>query len=107
MSNRETDSEVTGSRARDSLRDLLSHERRRRVLACLREHGSLPLSDLASEVARREHDEALPQAPETEELCVFLALSNVHVPKLAEADVVSYDRDESVVALAEDVDALE
>lgn len=107
MSNRETDREAADSRARDALRDLLAHERRRRVLACLREHGSLPLPDLASEVARREHDEALPQAPETDELCVFLSLSNVHVPRLDEADVVSYDRDRGVVALAENTDALD
>lgn len=107
MSNRETDREAAGSRARESLRDLLDHQRRRRVLACLREQGSLPLPDLATEVARREHADALSQAPETDELCVFLALSNVHVPKLAEADVVSYDRDRGVVALAEDAGELD
>jgi len=105
VSNRETDCEAAGSRVHDSLRELLAHERRRRVLACLREHGSLPLPDLATEVARREHDGALAQARQTDELCVFLALSNVHVPRLAEADVVAYDRDRNVVALDEAADA--
>jgi len=107
VSNRETDREITGSTAPDALPELLSHGRRRRVLACLRENGALPLPDLADEIARRERDAPLPRVPETEELRVFLSVSRVHVPKLADADVVSYDRDRGVVALAEDGDVVD
>ena len=90
-----------GSLSRDTVHDLLAHERRRTVLACLGEHGPLALPDLADEVARREHDSPLPQIPEDDVLCVYLSLWHSHVPKLARAAVVTYDQARDFVRLGE------
>lgn len=90
-----------------TLHDLLSSERRRHVLGCLAEHEQLALPDLADEVAAREHDEPLPQVPEDAVLTTYLSLYHTHVPKLADAGVLSYDQDTDVVALAADADEIE
>lgn len=101
------DSSDTPSVDRSTLHDLLSSERRRHVLSCLGEHGPMALPDLADEVAEREHDAALPQVPEDAVLTIYLSLYHTHVPKLAQADVVSYDQDRDAVALATDADTLD
>jgi len=90
-----------------TLHDLLSSERRRCALGCLAEHGSMALPDLADEVAAREHDATLPQVPEDAVLTTYLSLYHTHVPRLAEAAVVSYDQDRDVVALAGDTAAVD
>jgi len=101
------DSQATDADAldRSTVHDLLSSERRRHVLDCLAHHGSLALPDLADEVAAREHDAPLPQVPEDAVLTVYLSLYHTHVPKLADATVVTYDQDRDVVALAADLGA--
>lgn len=89
---------------RSTAHDLLASERRRHALACLADHGELALSDLADEVAAREHDAALPQVPEDAVLTTYLSLYHTHVPKLEQAAVVRYDQDRDAVALADAVD---
>jgi|AntRauMinimDraft_4_1070384.scaffolds.fasta_scaffold00423_12 hypothetical protein len=90
-----------------TLHDLLSSERRRHVLSCLAEHGSMALPDLADEVAAREHDAPLPQVPEDAVLTTYLSLYHTHVPKLTGANVVSYNQDRDIVALASDTTAFD
>jgi len=107
MFDSQTDSPDTPDVDRSTLHDLLSSERRRHALGCLEEHGPMALPDLADEVAEREHDALLPQVPEDAVLTTYLSLYHTHVPKLAEADVVSYDQDRDVVALTADVDTLD
>ena len=87
---------------RSTVHDLLSSERRRHVLDCLDDHGSLTLPDLADEVAAREHDEPFQYVPEDAVLTIYLSLYHTHVPKLEAAAVVSYDQDSDVIALADD-----
>lgn len=97
----------TGTIDRQTAHDLLASERRRHVLGCLATHGRLALPDLADEVAERERDAPLPQIPEDEVLTTSLSLYHAHVPKLERANVVSYDQDRDVVALADAADALD
>lgn len=92
---------------RSTLHDLLTSERRRHVLSCLADHGRLALPDLADEVAEREHDASLPQVPEDAVLTIYLSLYHTHVPKLAAADVVTYDQDTDRVALVDDASAVD
>jgi hypothetical protein len=87
---------------RSTVHDLLSSERRRHVLDCLDDHGSLALPDLADEVAAREHDEPFQYVPEDAVLTIYLSLYHAHVPKLAEAGLVDYDQERDAVALADD-----
>lgn len=71
---------------------LLVAEHRRNVLYALRRHAEpVSLGDLADEVAPDET---------TETDVVAAALHHVHLPKLAEADVVTYDAEAGTVELA-------
>jgi len=107
MSDSESALPDTRSLDESTLHDLLSSERRRHVLDCLAEHGSMALPDLADEVAAREHDAHLPQVPEEAVLTTYLSLYHSHVPKLTDAAVVSYNQDRDVVALAGDTAAFD
>lgn len=104
MSNQESEPDATNSLSRDTIHDLLAHQRRRNVLAFLHEHGPLALPDLADELASLEHGTPLAEVPEDDVLRVYTSLWHVHIPKLAEATVVSYNQDRDVVALAENAD---
>lgn len=79
---------------------LLSDERRRRVVSCLRE-ASAPVSvaDLARRIARRESDGSDPSPPDGVD-AVHVSLYHCHVPKLADLDVVELDRERNTVAPA-------
>lgn len=100
------DSPPPGSLTKDTILDLLSEERRRYVLSCLIDHGSLALPDLADEIADQEFIPALPQIPEEDVLRVYLSLYHTHIPKLEEANVVVYDQESDRVAFAENADIL-
>lgn len=90
----------------DTVFDLLADRRRRRVLDALREHGTLTLADVADEVARHENDAPLTDVPDDDVLRIYLSLYHSHIPKLAAQDVVAYDQDRDMVALAENADAV-
>lgn len=108
MSNQDGDAaDADVSLPRSDVYELLANERRRYVLSVLREHGPVPLPDLADEVANREHDAPLPQVPEDAVLRVYLSLWHVHVPKLADADVVTYDQETDTVALGEHAESVQ
>lgn len=107
MSNRETEQGASGSLPQEEIFELLANERRRHVLACLFEHDSLPLPDLADEVALREHNAPLPQIPEDDVLQVYLSLWHSHIPKLADANVVTYHQARDIVELAENAAPLQ
>lgn len=107
MCNQETPVEATVSLSLDAIYDILAHQHRRSTIACLDEHGPLALPDLADEVARYEHDGMAGPIPEDEVRRVHSSLRHAHLPKLAEADVVSHDQDRDIVTLAENADVVE
>ncbi|UPW00800.1 hypothetical protein M0R88_01540 [Halorussus gelatinilyticus] len=75
----------------DATFDVLASERRRRVLYALhRRSGPVALSDLAEAVAASE---------DAEIERVAASLHHVHLPKLATANVVEYDRETKSVRL--------
>jgi len=73
----------------DELHTLLGNSRRRFVLRALLESSPLELDRLAARLARREND-AEPTAAERDR--AYTALASVHVPRLAEVGIVSFDR---------------
>jgi len=84
--------------ALDTAFDLLSVERRRRVLYCLRERDEpMSLSDLADAVVDAESGS---QTDHRER--VAISLDQVHLPKLADADVVDYSPSDRRVEYAGD-----
>ncbi|WP_121823380.1 DUF7344 domain-containing protein [Halostella salina] len=85
----------------DTAFDLLSVERRRHALYCLRgRDGSVSVSDLADAVIDR--GSTSPADPERHRERVVISLGQVHLPKLADADVVDYDRADSSVSYVGD-----
>lgn len=99
-----TEGTATGSLERDRIHELLIAEHRRYLLSCLDNHGALPLSDLADEIAYQIHDAPEDEIPEEKVNQAYDSLWHAHIPKLADANIISYDPDEDVVELAENAD---
>lgn len=79
--------------------DLLKPERRQAVVDVLAsiEEGPISVSNLAEEVAAIEYDCTPTELSSQQRKRVYIALSQVHLSRLAEAEVVSYDDDRMVV----------
>jgi len=101
MTDEEPTARTPDSGTLDTIHDLLSHQRRRSAIAVLDKHGSIALADLAEEVTRHEREVPITETSEEEVLRVYLSLWHVHIPKLAEADVVEYDQETDMVGLGE------
>lgn len=84
----------------DDVFGVLAHRHRRDTLVVLAEHEtSLTLLDLANEIARREHGAPVDEISEETIKTVHIDLYHCHVPKLAEAGFVDYDRGTNFVEL--------
>ncbi|WP_137287223.1 DUF7344 domain-containing protein [Halorussus salinisoli] len=88
--------------SQDEVFEVLKSPRRRYALYFLRrEGGETELSDLTEQVAAWEN-ETTPAALSTEQRKrVYISLYQTHLPKLDEADIVEYDRDEGIVRLGD------
>lgn len=92
----------------DTLHDLLGSPRRRFVLRKLLGEPDLGLDRLTAGLARWENGTDDPTTAERER--AYTALASIHVPRLAEAGVVTFDRETERVRLvdgAADIDRLE
>lgn len=83
---------------------LLGNRRRLLAVQILREQCAeyLSMCELAEGVAERAHDD--PTATERHE--VHLSLYHTHIPRLEQADVVAYDRDDDSVAIRPNAETL-
>jgi hypothetical protein len=92
----------------DSVFELLSNHRRRMVLYCLRTSGgSIDMQDLAERIASMENDVPADELTSQQRKRVYVSLYQTHLPKMAEMDIIEYDKDSGVVRLAaraDDVD---
>lgn len=88
--------------SQDEVFEVLKSPRRRYALYYLRqEGGEIELSDLTEQVAAWEN-ETTPSALTTEQRKrVYISLYQTHLPKLDEANIVEYDRDEGIVRLGD------
>lgn len=88
--------------------DLLSNSRRRMVLFYLREHGSeITPTELAEEVAAIENDVETADLTHKQRKRVYVSLHQTHLPRLADAGIIEYDRDDGIVRLTEDADVID
>lgn len=86
--------------SRDSAYDLLSNSRRRYVISILRERNEpMRLNDLSRELAAWENDVEPDALTNPQVKRVYVSLYQTHIPKLAEAGVVSYDQESGMVEL--------
>lgn len=82
----------------DLLFDALTSPRRRYVLAHLQQaESALALSDLATDVAHWELDSETASVPEDTRKAIYVSLHHVHLPKLADAGLLTYDQETETV----------
>lgn len=84
----------------DTVFSVLSNERRRRVLRCLQEKPSgSDIRELSRHLAAWEND--IPEEAVTykQRKRVYTSLHQTHLPALADAGVIDYDRDRGTVEL--------
>lgn len=84
--------------ATDAVYRALVDQRRRRVLALLRDHHTVRLPDLAESVVENETDADIAEIPGEAVRDVYMSLYHTHVPLLEAADLVRYEQDDDVVA---------
>ncbi|QLG61526.1 DUF7344 domain-containing protein [Halorarum salinum] len=95
----QSDSSVERTRSPDELFDALADRRRRDVLDLLRTHGGpMSLADLADEIAVREDETPITEVTPGDATRVYMSLYHTHVPKLADAGFLEYDRARDAVA---------
>ena len=86
-----------GSASLDELLDALADQRRRFVLRTVeRSETPMALADLADELVREEFG-ASPASVQDERERIYVSLYHCHLPKLAEAGLVTFDRAEKQV----------
>jgi len=89
--------------SQDVVFDILSSPRRRYVLYYLRTTGkTVKLTDLAEQVAAWENETDPEAITEQQRKRVYVSLYQTHVPRLAEAGVIQYDKESGDIVLAED-----
>lgn len=92
----------------DTVLDLLVDQRRRYVLECLADHSqAVALADLAEDVAVRENGGPITEIPGGTGREIRTLLHHHHLPKLAEAGVVDYDRGHHLIRPGESADQVE
>lgn len=102
ISTSDSDRTTYASPSEDVLYRILSDRRRRDVLYHLNEREErVELADLAQAVAVRETGSEEGSVSATDLRRVHVSLYHAHVPKLAAANAVAFDRSERTVALTE------
>lgn len=89
----------------DGVFTALSNARRRYLLYLLvNGRGEEMTSSLAAGVASLERDKPVEEVSDDEQSEVLTALYHTHLPKLADLDLIEYERDEDVVVRSENTE---
>lgn len=88
--------------------DILSNERRQQVLGYLvvTDEDVIQIGELAEHVAAIENDVAVDALSSQQRKRVYVALYQCHLPKMADADVIEFDKDRGTVRRGENVDQI-
>ena len=94
-----------GDDRQDELFDVLSHSRRRFTLQHLQTAETpLPVGELARELQSWENDQTVSPGGGTGQDTIEISLLHSHLPKMAEAGLVSYDATQQMVTLGDRTD---
>src|SRR6056297_1060870 len=108
MSSTEDSSGVQETLSEDLIFDVLKNRRRRYTLHYLKQENSpVELSELAEQVAAWENNTTVDGLSANERKSVYTSLYQTHLPKLADAGIVDYNRNRGVVELSENAEQLE
>ncbi|OVE86457.1 hypothetical protein B2G88_05475 [Natronolimnobius baerhuensis] len=92
----------------DTIFTLLSHRHRRTVLnLLLAQYRALTLRDLRNEIVERKHGTEITELDDEQVKQTMVLLHHVHIPKLAETDIVTYDQDRMIVEPTEKLEQME
>ncbi|AHF99877.1 hypothetical protein HALLA_14845 [Halostagnicola larsenii XH-48] len=92
----------------DTVLELCRVEHRRIVLAILlKDRRALTLNDLTKEIVRHNHRMSITDVPSETVSRIHLSVVHQHVPKLADAKVITYDRERQLVEPTDRLDGLE
>lgn len=90
---------------RDDVFEMLSNERRRCAIYYLqRQDGPVDVRSVVDYVAAWQNDTPISEVSTPERKCVYSALHQTHLPKLASVGLIEYDTDRSQVRLRDDAE---
>ena len=81
----------------DELLKLLSNERRRLSVQILQQNEEITVRELSELVASLELEKDIEELSQNEIKRVYTALQQSHLPKLAKAGVIEYDKSSGVI----------
>jgi hypothetical protein len=91
----------------DLVFEVLKNERRRHVLAYLKENpGTVSLSDIAEHIAAIENNKSVRALSSQERKRVYVGLYQCHLPKMDDTDVVDFDGNRGTIDLGENAEQL-
>ncbi len=95
-----SDTDVETDVSADLVFDLLSSQRRRMVLYYLRQSGAeMTVKEISQAIAANENDIPVDELSRQQRKRVYVSLYQTHLPKLADAGVIDYDRENGVIRL--------
>ncbi|WP_049969514.1 DUF7344 domain-containing protein [Haladaptatus cibarius] len=94
--------------SRDMAFEILTNARRRYTLSYLRsQSGAVSIGELAEAVAAWENDTSVELVSSKERKSVYTSLYQTHLPKMADAGIIDYDRQRGNVRLDERANELD
>lgn len=90
----------------DTMFDALAHERRRYLLYSLMDDDTRSLLDLARRLSAWEEDVPETDVDETVVERTYASLYHAHVPKLADLDIVEFDRETETLTRGENAEQI-
>lgn len=97
------DPDIESGATPDLVFDILSSSRRRMVLYYLRQHNGVgSVKELAQHIAAMENEIPVEEVNRAQEKRVYVSLYQTHLPKLADAMIIDYDKDAGKVSLTTD-----
>lgn len=101
------DAESPGSAIdQDTMFEALAHERRRYLLYTLKEDEAWSLLDLARKLAAWEADVSKADVDEAAVERTYASLYHAHVPKLAEIEIIEFDRETETLTRGQNAEQL-
>lgn len=92
----------------DLVFDLLSSQRRRMILYYLHQgDGTATVNEISKEIAAMENDVPVDELTRQQQKRVYVSLYQTHLPKLAQAGVIDYDRENGTVSLTDRVQEID
>lgn len=92
----------------DRVFGVLSNRRRRQVIQYLRERdGTATVGELAEHIASEEDDTPIQQLSSSDRKRVYVSLYQNHLPVIADANIVEYDKNRKTVRLGDGAEKLE